>query len=237
MGNEPATATPPLPLPHTSEDGKASKLAPVSPLQSDGNSKTNTILSEPNRPKDIRPRSKKRSGEKTFLYAVITTTVVFLLVATAWFSLRATASYSDAAQAATEAYAQGNLGAQDALMYRFVFARAEDAALIKGGTLLLSFLVVVLGALMVLEGTQAFYKLSLEGEAKKSALETSSPGLVMISLGLALAYGVISYKTEIDLTAVRRASPQDTQRSETADTEDNNNSQALDPHEEKLPTK
>lgn len=140
-------------------------------------------------------------GEKAFVYIVVAAVIAFIIVAVHWFSTRAVTTYADAAKSVQVAYADGRLEAHDALSYQLVFARAQDATLVKGGAMLLSFLVVILGVLMVLEGSRAFYKLNVEGTGKKSALETSSPGLVMITLGLTLVYGVMMYKTEFTLSS------------------------------------
>jgi len=154
------------------------------------------------------PEPERRPGsEKLFVYIVVASVIAFIIVAVGWFSERAVETYANAANAAQDIYANGHLGAQDALTYRLVFARAQDATLVKGGALLLSFLVVILGVLIVLEGSKAFYKLNVEGARKKSALETSSPGLVMITLGMALVYGVMMYKTEFNLSTSRPVPP------------------------------
>ncbi|AKJ03290.1 Hypothetical protein AA314_04916 [Archangium gephyra] len=147
------------------------------------------------------PPERGPASEKLFVYIIVAAVIAFILVAVGWFSARAVETYADAANAAQGAYTDRSISPQDALTYRLLFARAQDATLVKGGALLLSFLVVILGVLMVLEGSKAFYKLNVEGGGKKSALETSSPGLVMITLGLALVYGVMMYKTEFSLSA------------------------------------
>jgi len=147
------------------------------------------------------PPARGPASEKVFVYIIVAAIIVFILVAVGWFSIRAVKTYDDAANASQAAYTDRRISPQDSLTYRLVFARAQDATLVKGGALLLSFLVVILGVLMVLEGSNAFYKLNIEGAGKKSALETSSPGLVMITLGLALVYGVMMYKTEFSLSA------------------------------------
>lgn len=158
-----------------------------------------------------REPARERGGpasEKVFVYVIVAAVIAFIIVAVNWFSTRAVATYVDAAKSAQTAYAEGRIDAHSALTYQLVFARAQDATLVKGGALLLSFLVVILGVLMVLEGSKAFYKLNVEGGGKKSALETSSPGLVMITLGLALVYGVMMYKTEFNLSSSNQGQPQ-----------------------------
>jgi len=52
--------------------------------------------------------------------------------------------------------------------------------------LLLSYVLAFVGCIFVISNQIAYYRLGLESLQNKSALETSSPGLVLITLGCAL---------------------------------------------------
>lgn len=81
------------------------------------------------------------------------------------------------------------------------FGRALDAAVVKTSSLALGFSVVFLGALYVLRTATAAYKMNVADGAVKGALETSSPGLVMVTLGLVIVAVVVLTKSDVNYTA------------------------------------
>jgi len=84
------------------------------------------------------------------------------------------------------------------LLYQLQMSRSFDHAVIKYGAVYLGYLIVIIGAVFVLYGAQSFYKLKMEGKDVKSSLETSSPGLVMITLGAALIAIALLNKSVVD---------------------------------------
>lgn len=88
------------------------------------------------------------------------------------------------------------------------YARALDEASIKTSALMLAFVLVFLGALYVLRTTTSAFHLGLQNAASSGTLETSSPGLVMVSLGLALCTIAVLHKTNIDYQAPTVIVPQ-----------------------------
>jgi hypothetical protein len=84
------------------------------------------------------------------------------------------------------------------------YSRAWDFAVQKTSSLFLGFTLVFIGALYVLRIADARFALSAEGPSVKGSLETSSPGLVMITLGVLLIGFVIYNQSVIDY---RPASP------------------------------
>ena len=81
------------------------------------------------------------------------------------------------------------------------YARALDAAVIKTCALMLGFTVVFLGALYVLRTTTVAFSLGLSGKGYNGTLQTTSPGLVMITLGLAIVATTVLTKADIDYHA------------------------------------
>ena len=65
-------------------------------------------------------------------------------------------------------------------------ASYESAMFNRLFALLLSYIIVFVGCIFVIGNQIAYYQLRLEHLQNKSALETSSPGLVLITLGCAL---------------------------------------------------
>lgn len=142
------------------------------------------------RPREI---SDPFTWEKKALYGLLGGALLSIIVAVFLFGASTHDTYS---QALHEILDESNDPISRAF-FALSFGRAKDFALVKGAALLLSFLVVIIGALMVLKGAEVTYKLNLEAETKKSTLETSSPGLVMVTLGLVLAFGVLMTKSNI----------------------------------------
>lgn len=82
------------------------------------------------------------------------------------------------------------------MLYSLQASRAEDILFLKCSALLLGYLTIVVGSLFVLTGNQAFYSLKIAGKGTTSALQTSSPGLVLITLGtLLVAITVVTQST------------------------------------------
>lgn len=80
------------------------------------------------------------------------------------------------------------------------YARALDEASIKMSALMLAFVLVFLGALYVLRTTTSAFHLGINNApaGQSGTLETSSPGLVMVTLGLVLVAIAVLHRTDID---------------------------------------
>lgn len=85
-----------------------------------------------------------------------------------------------------------------ALLYSFQFSRALEAAHIKTAAVILGTLIVCLGALVVVYGVEASYQITVNTSvaANPSTLTTSSPGLVLITLGVLVI--VVAQLTQSD---------------------------------------
>jgi hypothetical protein len=81
------------------------------------------------------------------------------------------------------------------------YSRAWDIAVMKTSAMCCGFLLTFLGALYVLKSRDNAYRLRLSGMDKQNTLETSSPGLVMITFGVALVITSILKETSVEYTA------------------------------------
>jgi hypothetical protein len=72
------------------------------------------------------------------------------------------------------------------LLYSFQFSRALEAAHIKTAAVVIGTLIVCLGSLVVVYGVEASYQITVNTNisASPSTLTTSSPGLLLITLGV-----------------------------------------------------
>jgi len=81
------------------------------------------------------------------------------------------------------------------------FARAADAAVIKTCSIFLAFVLIFLGGLYTFRVGDALYRLTAEGHGIRGALETASPGLVMVTLGMLLICVAIWKEHRIDVAS------------------------------------
>lgn len=78
------------------------------------------------------------------------------------------------------------------------YARASDAAVVKVAALFLGFVLVFLGALYTLRAIEVSYSLSYRGQDRAGAgFKTTSPGLVMVTLGVALVVLTVYSRTDV----------------------------------------
>lgn len=88
------------------------------------------------------------------------------------------------------------------------FSRAKDFANMKLASTLLGFLLVFVGALYLLKVFNLSYNASYESDAVgKVSLQTTSPGLVMITLGVAVIFVALLAKNVIDYTVPSSQTP------------------------------
>jgi hypothetical protein len=84
------------------------------------------------------------------------------------------------------------------------YARALDAAIIKTSGLFLGYLLVFTGALYVLRIATSHYRLNIKSGRHSGNLQTSSPGLVMLTLGVLLLVVTILNKTSVEYGSTRK---------------------------------
>jgi uncharacterized membrane protein len=90
------------------------------------------------------------------------------------------------------------------------YSRAWDFAVVKTSSIFLAFTLILLGTLYVLRAGSIAFRLDVSGATHRSSLETGSPGLVMITLGVVLMMFVTFHKDELEygnmpIPTVRRA--------------------------------
>jgi hypothetical protein len=81
------------------------------------------------------------------------------------------------------------------------YSRALGAAIMKTSALFLGYLLSFIGALYVLRSATAAYQLHVAGSGHSGHLQTSSPGLVIITLGVVLIAIAIFARTDVSYTA------------------------------------
>lgn len=89
------------------------------------------------------------------------------------------------------------------------YARAWNFAVAEISSIFLAFCLIMVGALYVLRAATASYSFTVANKAQKSSLETGSPGLVMITLGVVLMAVVMLSPSKVDYKSVSNSSMRD----------------------------
>lgn len=88
------------------------------------------------------------------------------------------------------------------------YNRALDAAIVKTSALFLGYLLVFTGALYVLRSASVTYRVGMKTEGYEGTLQTSSPGLVIITLGILLIAVTILTRSDINYEAPSTEPPE-----------------------------
>jgi hypothetical protein len=93
------------------------------------------------------------------------------------------------------------------LVGALVFTRAWDFAVVKTCSLFLAFILIFLGALYVLRQGEQGYRARIDSGLMKATLQSSSPGLVLATLGVVLVIAVLFSATTISVESQAPAAP------------------------------
>ncbi|WP_309893742.1 hypothetical protein [Archangium sp.] len=152
---------------------------------------------QPSRPVDVTIRDSSRRD--VFLYVLFIGLIAFLLGATGWYASTVVATYQQMLASAKETSEP----------FLLSIARAQSIDLTKGCVLMFCFLLVLLGTLLVIlknvEGSS--FRLGVHYAKTRSELRTSSPGLVLVTLGLAVAALMIRTQSRVDLQVTPSNAP------------------------------
>jgi hypothetical protein len=83
----------------------------------------------------------------------------------------------------------------------FGFARARDFAMLKSATIFMGFILIFVGCLYVLRKSISSFALDA---GKHGSLQTTSPGLVMVTLGVVLVLATLHWTSTIEFESQRR---------------------------------
>jgi hypothetical protein len=83
------------------------------------------------------------------------------------------------------------------------YARGLGAAFVKTSALFLGFILIFVGTLYVLRTTEANFQLRVRQGQFQGSLQTASPGLVIVTLGVALTIVALYIKSDLDYHGTR----------------------------------
>jgi hypothetical protein len=79
------------------------------------------------------------------------------------------------------------------------YSRSWDFAVVKTSSIFLGFSLILIGALYVLRVAESRFSMSVESNGTKGSLESRSPGLIMLVLGVVLVALVLYSKSTVEL--------------------------------------
>jgi TRAP-type C4-dicarboxylate transport system permease small subunit len=136
------------------------------------------------------------------LYVVLTLILLFLGGMLLFGVQSANANYGKGIALAEQYYTdhkdRADVRPDLSLLYTQQNSRAQDQIFIKASALFMGYVVVVIGCLFVLKGIEAAYELSVHRAELESALKTTSPGLVLITLGMCLVVATMFSHTTLE---------------------------------------
>jgi tellurite resistance protein TehA-like permease len=121
-------------------------------------------------------------SERRVLFAVL----LVLFVALCAFTFVSYSKESSFYENILDQASKGGVCRENVMLFQVALAPFRSLSMVRTAALFLSFVLVLLGSLFVLTGIEAAYKLSLDLGEKKGALETASPGLVLVTAGALL---------------------------------------------------
>lgn len=128
------------------------------------------------------------------LLVVVILMVVFLMTTLGTNLFFQYTNYSQGISIA--AYGDSSISANHAVI--LAYARAWDFAIVKTSTLFLGFILVFVGALYLLRTVEMAYSLTARSSDKiEMGFSTTSPGLVLSTLGVIIIIVLLFTKTEI----------------------------------------
>ena len=129
-----------------------------------------------------------------FLLVSLAAAYVFALLSYSLYSQLQT--YATATQRAISDPSRGDVVV-------LAFTRAADFAIVKTSVVLLGFILAFFGALYVLRTASVGFKMRVGVGHTSGSLDTSSPGLVMVALGIVTINCALFVRTSVDIDALK----------------------------------
>lgn len=144
------------------------------------------------------PHQVVSSRDKRYLFGVLTLVLLAIGAYIAFISYQQFAKYSLDAQTVRSQFAEASVD-QQKLYLKFIAATSgpQDVLVMRHITVFLGFVVIFIGAMLVLTGIQASYDLGIKRVKAATTLRTSSPGLVLITLGTVLILGALYRSVDV----------------------------------------
>lgn len=161
--------------------------------------------------------STRNDALSTRLFVVVCLIVVFIATVLLSGLLVQWRAYSEGIKAAVSGMNDGIAANVDHAAI-ITYARGLGAAVNKTSALFLGFMLIFTGALYVLRHSAVAYSLTANSGKMSGALATTSPGLVIVTLGIILTIATIMTKSDIDYEgpASNPVAPESTHRGKEA---------------------
>lgn len=160
----------------------------VPPVQGPGTTRGDAKLGE-----TVPAREVVSRAEKFFLFGVLSIVLLAIAGYIVAVSIQQFSKYNAEALVARQLLEASSSYEERMMLLRFIALTSgpQDVLIMRHITVFLGFVIVVIGAMFVLTGIETSYQLRLKGVKTATTLKTSSPGLVLISIGAVLVFGAL----------------------------------------------
>jgi hypothetical protein len=149
-----------------------------------------------------RPRVKGeiiKDWEKKWLYIFFAAVVIAIGLMQLKEAHAQSEYHHGAIEFANKAFASGQLTQVNYLEFTTSESMISDLVSLRHAGLFFGIIAIALGCMLVLTGIETGYQLSLDSKEIKGSLNSASPGLVLITLGLVLSIASLYRNTSIAL--------------------------------------
>lgn len=161
----------------------------------------------------MRPRAKKEiisSWEKKTLYGFFALVVIVVGLIQVCEARREAIGHEKTLEFARTQFAGGHMTEPDYIDLTTAESMIGDVVALRHAGLFFGIIGIALGCMLVLTGIETGYQLNLDSPEVKGSLNASSPGLVLITLGVVLAIASLYRSTSIEQHPQAVTAPSDT---------------------------
>jgi hypothetical protein len=160
--------------------------------------------------KASRPRRAVSRADKKVLFGVLSAVLLALAGYTGAVTYAQFSKNQALAETAQEQLKTASSLEEKQLYLQFLLLTSgpQDVLVLRHITVFLGFVVMFIGALLVLTGIEASYDLESKGVTNSTTLKTSSPGLVLITLGALLILGALFRSVNVGTVSAKGAASQ-----------------------------
>lgn len=165
-----------------------------------------------------RPRGVISRGDKIFLFSILTAVLIGIAGYIISDGLNQTSKHNKDVEFIRTRLQSPTLSPNEEanlLKFLVVTSGPQEVLFIRHVTVFLGFVVIFVGAMFVLTGIEVSYQLKMKRVRSATTLKTSSPGLVLITLGALMVLGAL-YRT-VGVTY----QPEPDERTSSSTTDDN----------------
>lgn len=148
-------------------------------------------------------------SDKRFLFGVLSAVLLAITAYILAVSIQQFGRYNAEAEMARSLLTKDTPVEEKRLLLSFIVVTTgpQEVLVMRHITVFLGFVVVFIGAMFVLTGIETSYQLGLKGVQTATTLKTSSPGLVLITLGALLVFSALYRDVGVSFNVEKAQAP------------------------------